>query len=338
MTPQQQRSDRPAAGELVTVVIPCLNEERSISACLESVLGQSHQSLEVLVVDGGSADRTTDLVEAFARVDGRVRLLHNADRVQPAAMNLAVAEATGRYLVRIDAHATVAPGFVAGVVAHLLTGEWGGVGGRKDAVGFSATGRAIAAVLGSRFGVGNSAYHHATEAQEVDHVPFGAYPIEVIHDVGGWDASIAVNEDYEFDYRVRSSGRRLLLDPSLVIAWEGRQTLPLLARQYRRYGRGKAKVVRKHPTSTAARHLVPPAVVAALGLAVLLAPVRPRWSAAIALPYVGLLGLGTVVVGARLAERDEVIAVPGAMATMHLAWGWGFWEGLLGAEVVQKDR
>ena len=57
---------------LVTVVIPALNEERSICACLDSVLGQTHRDLEVMVVDGGSTDRTRQLVEEYAATDPRV--------------------------------------------------------------------------------------------------------------------------------------------------------------------------------------------------------------------------------------------------------------------------
>ncbi|MEZ5323432.1 MAG: glycosyltransferase, partial [Microthrixaceae bacterium] len=153
------------SGPLVSVAIPTLNEQPSISICLESVLAQTWRNVEVLVVDGGSTDRTRDLVEAFAAVDPRVRLLDNPRRTQPAALNRAVDEALGEYLIRIDAHSTVPPTYVEGVIDHFLTGSWGGVGGRKDGVAETAQGHAIAAALGSRFGVGGSTYHHGTEMQ-----------------------------------------------------------------------------------------------------------------------------------------------------------------------------
>ena len=323
---------------LVTVVVPALDEERSISSCLDALLAQTHQALEVLVLDGGSQDRTREVVEDYARRDPRVRLVDNPRRTQPAALNEAWPLASGEYFVRMDAHATVAPTYIEDVVRHLGTGDYGGVGGRKDAVGFTPTGRAIAAVLGSPFGVGNSAYHHATRIQTVDHVPFGAYPMEVVRELGGWDETTPVNEDFEFDHRVRRSGRELLLDPRLVIAWEGRQTIRLLARQYRRYGRGKSKVVRKSPESTAVRHLAAPAVVAALALALVVAPWRPRWALALVAPYLGVLAVGTVTIATRLHSPEEQRAVLPALAAMHLSWGVGFWEGLLGADVVQRSR
>ena len=117
--------------------------------------------------------------------------------------------------------------------------SWGGGGGRKDAVGSTSEGRAIAAALGSRFGVGNSTYHYGVAPQTVDHIPFGAYPRAVIEEVGGWDESLLANEDYEFDHRIREAGYELLFDPQMVIAWECRQSIPAVFRQYRRYGGAK---------------------------------------------------------------------------------------------------
>ena len=83
----------------------------------------------------------------------------------------------------VDAHSTIPADYVERIVGHLSTGNWGGVGGRKDGVATTEQGRAICAALGSRFGVGNSTYHHGVEPQEVDHIPFGAYPVDVIRDV-----------------------------------------------------------------------------------------------------------------------------------------------------------
>src|SRR4051795_9954600 len=97
-------------------------------------------------------------------------------------------------------------------------GRGGGVGGRKDGPGTPPAGRAIAAALGSRFGVGGSLYHHGRAAQEVDHIPFGAYPTDLVRRLQGWDERLEANEDFEFDYRLRSCGATLLFDPALQIS------------------------------------------------------------------------------------------------------------------------
>ena len=129
-TPQQPA---PASNDdLVTVAIPARNESATIGALLESVLSQTHSNLQVLVVDGCSTDDTAAVVERVASHDHRVELLHNPARVIPVAMNTALAAAQGRWFVRIDAHCRVPDDYVERVVAHLRTGQWGGVGGRGD--------------------------------------------------------------------------------------------------------------------------------------------------------------------------------------------------------------
>ncbi|HKY13816.1 MAG TPA: glycosyltransferase family 2 protein [Microthrixaceae bacterium] len=321
-----------------SVVIPAYNEERAISSCLDSVLAQTHDRIEVLVVDGGSTDRTREIVEDYAKVDPRVRLVDNPRRIPPAALNVAVGEMRSEWLVRIDAHATVPPDYVDRVLTHLRTGEWGGVGGRKDGVGFTDEGRAIAAVMASPFGVGNSTYHHGAELTAVDHIPFGAYPRDVIVAVGGWDESVPVNQDYEFDYRVRQAGHQLLFDPELRIAWECRQSLRAFWRQYRRYGRGKAQVVRMHPESIAVRHMAAPALVAMLAAAMAVLPFRPRWALALVAPYAAVVAAGTATTVPKVAAGSARRSVPAAFLAMHVAWGVGFWEGVAGAVAKRRDE
>src|SRR5688500_10260692 len=74
--------------ELVTVVIPARNEERHLDACLESVLSQDYRTLQVVVVDGDSSDRTAEVVRLRMAQDARVELLHNSRRNIPSSLNL----------------------------------------------------------------------------------------------------------------------------------------------------------------------------------------------------------------------------------------------------------
>jgi len=318
-----------AASPLVTVVIPCRNEEAAISACLESVCRQTVTDTEILVVDGGSVDRTRDIIAEWAERDRRVQLLDNPDGIVPIALNIALDQAKGRWLVRVDAHCTIPNDYVERLVGHLESGV-GGAGGRKLGVGTTFTGKAIALAMSSKAGVGGSAYHHADSVQFVDHIPFGAYPVELARQIGGWNEKLSVNQDFEFDVRVCQAGHRLLLDPSIVIDWENRQTIEALFRQYHRYGRGKVRVMRLHPSSTKLRHLVAPAFVAALVAAVL--PWRWKYlaiaRALLAGSYVTLVAIAGVADGKPLPLRQRWRVIVSLM-TMHVSWGIGFWQGVL---------
>jgi cellulose synthase/poly-beta-1,6-N-acetylglucosamine synthase-like glycosyltransferase len=317
--------------QLVTVVVPARDEEEFIGPCLDSILAQDDPNLQVIVVDGASRDRTREVVHGYMRRDARIELLVNPAGIVPTSLNAALESARGRWFVRVDAHAAVPPNYVRTAVAWLRTGRWGGVGGRKDGVGRTAAGRAIAAAMGSRFGVGNSTYHYGTRVRPVEHIPFGAYPTSLIRDLGGWDERCRVNQDFELDYRVRRAGRQLLFDPSLAIRWHCRQSLGDLFRQYRRYGRGKAFVARLHPRSLRTRHLVAPALVLACVVEMGLAFFSPVAAALLAAPYLLGLGVASALAGRGLDPAAR-LRVPLAFLCMHVGWGVGFWEGL--AETV----
>jgi succinoglycan biosynthesis protein ExoA len=323
-------------GPTVTVVVPARNEEAFIGSCLDSILAQDYGDLEVLVIDGDSTDGTTTIVEAYAERDPRVRLLRNGRRLIPISLNLALAEARGTWLIRVDAHATVPPDYVGRAVAHLETGRWGGVGGRKDGIGRVPAGRAVAAAMASRFGVGGSTYHHGTTPRPVDHVPFGAYPVELARRLGGWDEELAVNQDFEFDCRVRQAGNELLFDPELAIEWHCRQSVGALFQQYRRYGRGKVAVAAKHPGSVRPRHLAAPALVASLALALVAGRRRPAALAAVVVPYSGAVAAATVATARTIDDPEARRWVAPAFVAMHVGWGVGFWTGV--ARLVVRRR
>lgn len=311
--------------ELVTVVVPARNEEGSIRACLDSIRAQDWPQLEIVVVDGSSTDATADLVRQIAADDPRVRLLTNRRALIPISLNLALADARARWLVRVDAHSAVPPTYVRRAVAHLQTGRYGGVGGRKDGVGVTPAGRAIAKAMASRFGVGGSTYHFGETLRTVEHVPFGAYPVALLKEVGGWDEGLAVNQDFELDYRLRAAGHVLLFDPELRIDWECRQSVPDLWRQYRRYGAGKVTVARRHPASLRPRHLAAPALLVNVAAAIVVLPWRPRTSAALLAPYALTLAVATLTTSRGLDPQARRFVAP-AFVAMHFAWGIGFWQ------------
>lgn len=334
-------TDLRSTSDQVTVVVPARNEENHIENCLDSVLTGDHQNLQVLVIDGASTDSTADIVRAVASRDPRVQLIDNPDRLIPVGLNRALAAATGRWMVRVDAHSTIPADYVRRAVNHLGTGKWGAVGGRKDGVGQTPAGHAIAVAMASRFGVGGSTYHHGSELQEVEHVPFGAYPVDLARQLGGWDEELAVNQDFEFDHRVRRSGHPILFDPAMKIRWHCRQTIGELYRQYHRYGRGKVIVMALHPRSIKPRHLAAPALVAWFCLALAMGVRRPRHALAATAPYIGALAVATARSSSLTPAGSRRWLAP-AFAAMHIGWGVGFWRGVADVmrdpDIVHRER
>jgi succinoglycan biosynthesis protein ExoA len=329
--PPSTTSITQAPDPTVTVVVPARNEEAAIRQCLETILAQDWTDLEVIVIDGASTDSTPEIVASVAAADPRVRLLTNPLGIIPRSLNLALRAARGKWLVRVDAHAEIPRSYVREAVARLESGDYGGVGGRKVGNGRTPAGRAIAAAMASRFGVGNSVYHYGTTPQLAEHVPFGAYSVDIARGIGGWDERLPVNQDFEFDFRLRQAGYTILFDPELVIDWECRQSIGAFYQQYRRYGKGKSVVGFLHPASLRLRHLAAPALVGSWALAAVIAPRRPVTAAAIVAPY--LLGIAAASANtARTLDAPEARRyLPAAFVAMHAGWGLGFWQGVWAA-------
>ena len=89
--------------ELVSVIIPAFNAASYIRQTLNSVLAQTYQALEVIVVDDGSTDSTGAIVEEFAKKDARIQLVRQCNAGVGAARNTAIGKAHGKYIAPLDA-------------------------------------------------------------------------------------------------------------------------------------------------------------------------------------------------------------------------------------------
>ncbi|SDS94946.1 glycosyltransferase [Microlunatus soli] len=316
----------------LSVLMPVLNEESSIADAIGSVLNQAGCDQEILVVDGRSVDRTREIVADLARSDPRIRLLDNAAVIIPAGLNAGLAAARHEFVARVDGHAEISADYLARALDRLAADpSLAGIGGRRRGVARTRVGRAIAAVMSSPFGVGNSINHYAEEYQLTDHASFGVYRTAAARQVGGWDVALPVNEDVDFDHRLRLAGHRIAYDPEMIINWRVRETVATLFQQYRRYGRGKAAMVRKNGRrAVRSRHLAAPALVIGVVLSVVTAPWVP---ALLIMPggYLAGIVVVSVVTWCRSAERADVAAaaLPAAFVATHTGWGLGFLEGLL---------
>lgn len=314
------------------VIIPTLNEEAHIGGLLRQLLETPASTLaEVLVADGGSRDRTREIVQAQAAADPRVRLVDNPERIQSAGVNRAARESSpaAGVLLRIDAHASYPPDYVHQCLAALEASQADSVVVRLRTVGETCFQKAVAAASNSPIGAGGSLHRMGGAAQFVDHGHHAAFRRDAFLAVGGYDTAFRTNEDAEFDHRFREAGHRIWFEPAIEIDYWPRRTPAALARQYFRYGQGRAANVTKHRVALRPRQLLPALVTGAVVLSLAGAVVEPRLLLVPALYAAATLAAGAVV-GARAGGVCAMAAGLPAMI-MHLAWGSGLCLGLLRA-------
>jgi succinoglycan biosynthesis protein ExoA len=336
------------ADEMVSVVIPCYNEANFIGKVLENLADQyDSDRYEIIVVDGRSEDQTRDAVEAFraARPQISVRLLDNPARAIPVALNIGIAAARGGIIARMDAHAVPSSGYIRGCVEVLGSGAAGAVGMpctvRPGADTLVA--QAIATAVSHSFGIGDAKYRlgGGGPAQEpVDTVAFSCFRKSLWEQLGGFNEQLLANEDYDFNYRVRQSGREVILVRSGHCDYFARTTLKALAGQYWRYGGWKAEMIRLRPASMKLRHAVAPAFVLSL---IVLSIASLLWAPAIwlLLAELGLYLVAAVAASWHAARKAQhrrlglVFLMPLVFATIHMAWGSSFLARIISAKRIR---
>ena len=88
---------------LVSIIMPAHNSEKTISIAIESVLGQTYPNWELIVVDDVSSDQTRSIVEMYAKKDARITLVALKEHHGPAlARNVGIERAVGRYIAFLD--------------------------------------------------------------------------------------------------------------------------------------------------------------------------------------------------------------------------------------------
>lgn len=95
--------------ELISVIVPIYNIKEYLERCIDSILAQTYQNIEVLMVDDGSTDGTSELVDEIALKDSRIRVFHKENGGSSSARNLAMREAKGQYFSFIDSDDYIEP-------------------------------------------------------------------------------------------------------------------------------------------------------------------------------------------------------------------------------------
>jgi len=114
----EQDTPKTEKAPLVSVIVPVYNVERYLSQCIDSILGQTLQDFELLLVDDGSTDRSGKILAEYAEKDDRLRVLRQDNQYAGAARNNGLRHATGKYLLFLDSDDFFVPNMLELVCQH----------------------------------------------------------------------------------------------------------------------------------------------------------------------------------------------------------------------------
>jgi len=318
----------------VSVIVPIRNEARYIRGCLDSIARQDypHERMEIIIADGLSNDCTKEAVQSYEGLDIPLHWVENPGLIVPTGMNLALRQAKGDVLVRVDGHCEIAPDYISNCVKHLQNSDADGVGGSMDTIGETPLSETIAVAMSNRFGVGGSAFRTVRAVtMYADTVPFPAYSRSIVELAGLYDEELVRNQDDEYNYRIRELGGKILLASDVKSRYYSRGSLQKLWKQYFQYGYWKVRVLQKHPRQMGLRQFVPFVFVVSLLVAGVFAIFTDwgRWMLALVVGSYLIANLAASIFTASQRGWKHLLFLPVCFAILHISYGAGFLVGLM---------
>jgi cellulose synthase/poly-beta-1,6-N-acetylglucosamine synthase-like glycosyltransferase/peptidoglycan/xylan/chitin deacetylase (PgdA/CDA1 family)/spore germination protein YaaH len=246
---RSRRRERRHAGEgfepFVSVIVPAFNEERVICKTIESLLASDYEEFEIVVVDDGSPDRTSEVVGERFSFEPRVRLFRKENGGKAEALNYGMAQARGEIVVCLDADTIFAPDTLRSLARRFVDPKIGAVAGN--------------AKVGNRINLVTrwQALEYVT-SQNLDRRAFstlncitvvpgavGAWRRELVESVGGF-SSDTLAEDQDLTLRVRRLGYEVGYEEDAVAWTEAPDTMAGLRKQRFRWSFGTLQCMWKH--------------------------------------------------------------------------------------------
>ena len=229
----------------VSVLVPAHDEEVVILDTIRSALNSDYPNIEIAVVNDGSTDATGALLDKEFGSDARVRIHHQPNRGKPAALNQALALATGEIIVTIDADTVIEPHAISKLVRHFADPRVGAVAGNVK-VGNRT--KWITRWQALEYITSQNMEKRAFDLLNcITVVPgaLGAWRADAVRAAGGF-ATDTLAEDTDLTFSIRRRGWKIYYDEEAIAFTEAPETPGVLIKQRFRWTYGTLQAVWKH--------------------------------------------------------------------------------------------
>lgn len=319
---------------MLSVIVPIYNEEKYIAKCLDSIIEQDYpkEDMELLLCDGMSKDRTREIIAEYQKKYPWIQLLDNPKRIAPCAMNVGINASKGDVIIRLDAHVYYPKNYYSVLVKklnELPNAENVGAICNTLPVNDTTEAQSIAAVLSSRFGMGDSHFRvGAQKEMEVDTVPFGCFKRSTFDKVGLYDEDLVRNQDDELNARIIKNGGKIYLIPELQCEYYARDTARKVYKMFYQYGLFKPLVNKKLGSPATVRQFFPLFFVMGLLAGPILCLALPvLWWAYIAMVVAWFL-LATYFSLKDSKSLKRILIQNWIYFVVHFGYGWGYIVGI----------
>lgn len=106
---------------LISIIIPVYNVEQYLDRCLDSIVKQTYSVLDIILIDDGSKDSSSEICDTWAKKDRRIHVIHQKNSGQAAARNVGLAIAKGKYIAFVDSDDVVEPDYISTMLNAAMT-------------------------------------------------------------------------------------------------------------------------------------------------------------------------------------------------------------------------
>ncbi len=316
----------------VSVIVPILNEVEYLPITLESLTDNGYPSerFEIIFIDGGSTDGSWEYLSGVSESQQSISIYKNQKRRISDGLNMGISKARGEIILRADAHAYYYPGYIINSVQSLNEFNAGSVGGLIRVKGSGAViSESIALAMNCTLGNGGVDYRAGRRMKYTDTVWCGCWRKETILSLGGFNEDWIINQDYEFNLRVRRDGKKILFNPQIRADYYARTSLRKFANQYFSYGMGRAKTTFHFPASIKVRQIAAflPMIIILCNLFLL--PDPPLLVQILLYGYLLLLISSSIACIIKSKKIMPCLMMPFMLSVMHVLWSSGFLKQLI---------
>ena len=311
---------------ILSVICPVLNGEKYIiDNILTFFINSKIQEKELLIIDGGSNDRTIEIVTDWCQKYSNIKLIHNPHKYVPYALNIGIKESNGQFISRLDVHTVYPKNYFEKCIELSKTINADNIGGTIISCGVSICGKAIAHSMSSLFGVGNSTPRIKGYDGYVDSIAFGFWDKQVFDKYGLFDETLIKNQDEDHNYLIIENGGKVYQSSKIKTYYFVREKIIDLINQMFYYGFYKPSVLVKNISRIKFRHIIPSLFSAYIFT--IFFNLNPFWLIPL-YSYLLLNILFSIINKENILTKIICIII---FPIMHLSYGIGFILGLINA-------
>lgn len=327
---------------LVSFIVIAYNEQNSLGNLLNNLFFQDydHKKIEVILIDGISTDKTKLIMDEFAenhKSFRRITVHDNPKRTLPCGWNIALNEAEGDIILRVDAHASIPDNFVSKNVETIISGK-DICGGKVISISKDLTiwQKTVNIVENSFFGGGIAKFRRSSTAGYVSTVAFAAYKKSIFDAVGLYDERFERTEDNIMHYRMKKAGYAFYYNPQIQSFRETRSTFLKLVNQKYSNGYWIGLTLRHYPKCFSLYHIIPFIFVMAILISLIIA-FFGVWQFFVLLWIVYFISnlLISTITSLKTNFQITNLCLPILFLLIHIAYGFGILIGIYKSMILR---